>query len=133
MSRSGRRRCLTVSTLALAAVLAVVSRIASCAQIRVAAGGDLQAALDNAQPGDTLVLAAGATFTGPFTLPKKTGSSWITIESSALAQLPPAGARVTPNDAPNMPRIVSPGLGQPALATAAGAHHYRATRINRPP
>ena len=125
MSRSGRRRCLTVSTLALAAVLAVVSRIASCAQIRVAAGGDLQAALNNAQPGDTLVLAAGATFTGPFTLPKKTGSSWITIESSALAQLPPAGARVTPNDAPNMPRIVSPGLGQPALATVARAHHYR--------
>src|SRR5438093_4034021 len=123
MSRSGRRRCLTVSNLALAAVLAVVSRIASCAQIRVAAGGDLQAALNNAQPGDTLVLPAGATFTGNFTLPYKSGTSWITIQSSVLAQLPAAGARVSPNDASNMPKIVSPGNG-PALQTATAAHHF---------
>ena len=34
----------------------------------VSAGGDLQAALNEANPGDTIVLGAGATFTGPFVL-----------------------------------------------------------------
>src|SRR5919109_1173848 len=64
--------------------------------IAVAAGGDLQAALDAAQPGDVITLQAGATFTGPFTLPKKSGSGWIVIRTSAPdAQLPPPGTRIT--------------------------------------
>ena len=42
-----------------------------CAQtyagtINVPAGGDLQGALTSAQPGDNIILAAGATFTGNF-------------------------------------------------------------------
>ena len=37
--------------------------------ISVTAGGDLQAALNQAQLGDTIVLQAGAHFAGPFTLP----------------------------------------------------------------
>src|SRR2546426_85570 len=41
--------------------------------ITVSAGGDFQAALDNAQPGDQIALAAGATYRGPFTLPAKSG------------------------------------------------------------
>ena len=48
----------------------------------VNAGGDLQAAINNAQPGDTILLQAGATFTGNFILPNKGGSSYITIRSS---------------------------------------------------
>src|SRR5438876_627593 len=47
------------------------------ATINVPAGGNFQTALNNAQPGDQIVLAAGATYTGNFTLPVKTGSSWI--------------------------------------------------------
>src|SRR5437016_3059129 len=39
------------------------------ATISVSAGGNLQNALDAAQPGDVISLQAGATFTGPFTLP----------------------------------------------------------------
>src|SRR5215510_3890325 len=41
------------------------------ATITVASGGDFQAALNAAQPGDVITLQAGATFTGPFTLPDK--------------------------------------------------------------
>src|SRR4029077_4399989 len=52
----------------------------------VNAGGNLQAALDNAKLGDTIVLQAGATFTGPFKLPNKTaGSGWIYVVSNKLA------------------------------------------------
>src|SRR5690348_6391314 len=66
--------------------------------ISVAAGDDLQKALDAAQPGDTIELAAGATFTGNFTLAAKSGTGWIYVQSSALAKLP-AGTRVQPSDA----------------------------------
>ena len=40
--------------------------------ITVRAGGNFQAALDRAKPGDTIVLQAGAKFVGNFSLPSKT-------------------------------------------------------------
>jgi hypothetical protein len=43
--------------------------------INVPAGGDLQAAIYNAQPGDMITLQAGATFTGNFVLPNKSGNN----------------------------------------------------------
>jgi hypothetical protein len=89
------------------------------------AGDDLQRALEEARPGDTLVLQAGATFVGPLTLPRKRGDEFVNIESSALDRLPPEGQRVSPTDAALMPKIVSPGRGEAALRTTAGAHHYR--------
>jgi hypothetical protein len=92
--------------------------------ITVRSGGNLQSALDAAQPGDVIQLQAGATFTGNFTLRKKSGTGWITIRSSAHASLPAPGNRVTPSHASLMPKIVSPN-GSAALRTAAGAHHYR--------
>jgi hypothetical protein len=93
--------------------------------IRVAAGGDFQAALNAAQPGDTITLEAGAAFRGPFTLPKKSGAGWIIIRSSAPdSSLPPAGTRITPSYAAVMPTVVTPNSG-PALRTAPGAHHFR--------
>ena len=49
------------------------------ATIAVDAGGDLQAALNAAQPGDIIALRPGAAFMGPFTLPNKPGGGWITI------------------------------------------------------
>ena len=46
----------------------------SAATLTVNAGGDLQAAIDAAHPGDTIVLQAGATFNGPFRLRVKNGT-----------------------------------------------------------
>src|SRR5213592_2723743 len=94
--------------------------------IVVNAGGNLQTAINNAVPGDTIVLQAGATFTGPFTLPNKTsGSGWIYIRSSAYASLPPPGTRVSIADAVNMPKIAGTAAGTNAIRTNAQAHNYR--------
>ncbi|HEX8073291.1 MAG TPA: hypothetical protein VF546_25325 [Pyrinomonadaceae bacterium] len=38
---------------------------------------------------------------------------------------PPAGQRITPAYAAVLPKVVSRGFGEPALRTAASAHHYR--------
>ncbi|HZN65357.1 MAG TPA: LEPR-XLL domain-containing protein [Tepidisphaeraceae bacterium] len=93
--------------------------------IHVPAGGNVQAALDAAQPGDTIALAAGATFTGNFTLSDKPGDSWITVRTDAPdSSLPAPGTRLTPAHAPLLPKLVSPN-SLPALATRPGAHHWR--------
>jgi len=101
------------------------SSATQAATLTIPEGGDFQRALNDAQPGDTIELAAGASYLGTFTLPVKSGSSFITIQSSALSSLPAAGTRVKPQDAANMPKIVSPGFGNPALKTDASAHHFR--------
>jgi Right handed beta helix region len=101
--------------------------------LTVAAGGNLQAALNEAELGDTIVLEAGATFTGRFTLPNKTtGSGWIYVVSSQLASLPSPGQRVGPNDAVNMPKIVSKAY-ENALVTVANSHHFRFVGIEFAP
>ena len=93
--------------------------------IDVPADGDFQAALDSAQPGDMITLQAGATYTGSFVLPAKSGTGWITVRTSAPdSSLPPYGSRITPASAAVLPKIVSPG-STAALATAPNAHHYR--------
>ena len=94
--------------------------------IIVPAGGDLQAALNAAQPGDVITLQAGATFRGPFTLPNKAGVGWITVRTSAPdSGLPPPGTRVSPSYAAVMPKlVVGTGVGG-AIQTAAQAHHFR--------
>ena len=85
-----------------------------------------QLALNMAQPGDTIVLNNSSVYSGNFTLPAKTNpnNQWIYIESSALANLPPPGTRVSPTDEPNMAKIVTPN-GSPALNPLPGANHYR--------
>ena len=97
--------------------------------LTVAAGGDFQGALNTAQPGDMITLAAGVTFTGNFTLPAKIGTGWITVRTSAPDEhLPLPGVRITPAYVARLPKVVSPNAN-PALATAAGAHHYRLVGI----
>jgi len=93
--------------------------------IAVRAGGDLQSALNTAQPGDVITLEPGAVFRGNFSLPKKTGTAWIVVRSGAPDEkLPSPGTRVTPAFSPVMTKIVSPN-SNPALSTEPGAHHYR--------
>ena len=90
----------------------------------VAAGGNLQAVLDGARAGDTVVLPAGSTFRGPLTLPVITGEGWLEIRSTGADDLP-SGRRVTPADASRMARIVGGKGSDAAVRTAAGAHHVR--------
>lgn len=94
--------------------------------LNVAAGGDLQAALDAAKPGDTVLLEAGATFVGNFVLRQKNGNSRvITVRTSTPDTLfPRSGTRVGPGDAAEMPKLLT-ATSFPALTTGPGAHHYR--------
>ncbi|MBI2893442.1 MAG: hypothetical protein HYY06_07805 [Deltaproteobacteria bacterium] len=98
---------------------------ASGVETGVAAGQDLQAAIDAAGPGDTLLLEAGATFTGHFELPVREGSDCVTIRTSTPDEELEPGVRVSPADAAMLARVVTPGDGLPAISTEPGAHHYR--------
>lgn len=93
--------------------------------ITVAAGGDFQAALDKAQPGDVISLQSGAVFTGNFVLPDKgADAGWIIVQSSAAGEaLPPPGSRVGPADAAAMPKLEA--ASGAVLTAAPGANHYR--------
>jgi hypothetical protein len=94
--------------------------------IQVPSGGDLQAAIDAAQPGDTILLAAGAVYRGQFMLRVKPGSSYITIRSAAPdSSLPGDGMRVSPDNASQLAKIEGGVAGMPAIMTDPGAHHYR--------
>jgi hypothetical protein len=94
------------------------------ATIRVGAGGDLQAALDRARGGDVIELASGASFSGNFVLPAKTGTRYTILRTASTAGLPAAAARIDPSYSGKLARIFSPN-GTPALRTADGAHHWR--------
>jgi hypothetical protein len=91
---------------------------------RVEKGGDLQAALNAAQPGDEVVLAAGAQFTGNFVLPNKQGASsdWIIVRADAMGV--GAGTRMSPTVAETEASIVTPNQN-PAVKTGPGAHKWR--------
>jgi uncharacterized protein (TIGR03437 family) len=93
--------------------------------VNVGTASALQPALDDAEPGDTIELVAGATFTGNFRLPAKAGTStnFITVRSTAADKLP-AGVRVTPLWANRMAKLVTPN-NEPALVVAQGSHHWR--------
>ncbi|HWF86750.1 MAG TPA: carbohydrate-binding protein [Vicinamibacterales bacterium] len=101
-------------------------RGANATTINVSAGGDVQAAINAAQPGDTILLAAGAVYPGGYKLPAKGGTSFITIRSAASdASLPAAGTRVTPASASLLAKVRAPTGGYPAFRTAPGASYWR--------
>ena len=103
------------------ALLITLSLFASSvqAQTRVAAGANLQAALDAALPGDILELDAGATFTGNCTLPVKNGTTPITVRTRGLS-LP--SAVIDPSA--NLATLRTPN-STPALRTVARSAHWR--------
>ena len=114
--------------------------------IVVPAGGNLQAALNSANCGDTITLQAGATFPGIFTFPAKScdDQHWIIVRTSAPnTALPPEGTRLTPCYAgvaslPGRPafncrstqnvmaKLIFTGkTGDGPIQFANGANHYR--------
>ena len=90
--------------------------------IRVAADGNLQEAIDNARGGDLIALEPGATYRGPFSLPRKDGDGWVVI-ASAAADLPQPGRHVSPAHRSKMAKLVS--ASGTVVRAAPGAHHYR--------
>jgi PKD repeat protein len=116
----GRWACLSV----LAASVGTVQPIYA-ANIYVAAGNDLQQALNDAQPGDVILLAQGAEFVGNFVLPEKTGDGWITLRTSIPdTVLPAEGVRILPEYSPLLAVLRSPTIDVAALRTAPRAHHW---------
>jgi len=64
--------------------------------IRVSAGSDLQASINKAHCGETLELAAGATYQGAFNFPPRNcdDGHWITVRTAG--EIPPEGTRISP-------------------------------------
>jgi hypothetical protein len=115
----------SLAGLCLCVCLFVTARPADAATLTVNSGGDLQAAINAAQPGDTILIQAGAVFTGNYTLPAKGGSAFITIRSTASdASLPAAGVRIGPSYASALPKIRSTQNG-PAFRTVGAASYWR--------
>jgi hypothetical protein len=91
----------------------------------VPGGGDLQGALNAANPGDVIELEAGEIYTGNFKLPVKNGDEFIVVRTGGSGRgLPGPGVRVTPAHAALLAKIRS-GNSSSALTTAPGAHHWR--------
>jgi hypothetical protein len=121
------RTCASIGTLAvIVAVASVWAR--EDATIRVASGGDLQAALDRAVPGTTILLESGGRYEGNFVLPATPASAtFITIRTDAPG-LPGPGERTGPVHAGALATLASPS-NQPTLRTASGAHHWRIENV----
>src|SRR5215216_4284696 len=94
----------------------------SGATLVVPAGGNLQAAIDAAASGDTIILEAGATYRGPFILPKKAGDSYITIQAARAAEIT---GRVSPSQSGLLAKLRSNVPADAIVQTAPGAHHYQ--------
>ncbi len=101
-----------ISVFALLLILFITATATLAATITVPAGGDLQAAINNATPGDTIVLEAGATYRGPFVLPKKNGDAYITIQSSRAGEI---AARVSPSQSGLLAKLRSNVGGDPIV------------------
>lgn len=99
--------------------MAIAPAPGRAATVQLKAGDDLQAALNAAQPGDEIVLTAGARFVGSFRLPSKPFGPVITVRSSAA--LP--ARRITAADAALLPTIAS-GSGDAAL-TGTGVAQWK--------
>ena len=114
-------------------------------EIKVATSG-LQKAIEAARCGDTLVLAAGADYSGGFEFPDKgcDDTHWITVRSAGA--IPPEGTRITPCFAgiaslPGRPRYDCPAPQRtiarfivPLHSAISVTNHYRliGLEITRP-
>jgi hypothetical protein len=102
--------------------------------IPVHAGGNLQQAIDTANPGDTIVIDKGIPLSGTFTLRNKPNPNgqWIVIRTSSALFDPPGrlqpGTRVNGSasaDTNEMPHLAATATNQPTFKTDTAASHYR--------
>lgn len=98
----------------------------------VHAGDSLQAIINAAQPGDSIVLDQGAQFVGNYTLPLKSGASasqWITITTAGANVA--EGTRMTPAMAASLKlaSIATPNDADAVMADS-GAGGYRLTGLD---
>jgi len=84
----------------------------------------LQNAVNASTCGDTIVLAAGSTYSGNFAIPSTSCLGWIEIVSSAQTSLPPSGNRVGPSNVSNMATISTPNVS-PAFQFYPNSNHWR--------
>jgi hypothetical protein len=104
--------------------------------IRVPSGGDLQAALNRARPGETILLARDGQYVGNFILPSRKGSGGdygddervVTVRTEGDTDLPRDGERMTPAAAAHLAKLRSPN-GSPVLQTASAARGWRIALI----
>jgi hypothetical protein len=88
---------------------------------------NFQKAINAGTCGDTIVLVAGSTYRGNFTIPATTCTNnfdWIVIESSTLGSLPASGHRVGPTNASTMATISTPNTSS-AITFQADSNHWR--------
>jgi uncharacterized protein (TIGR03437 family) len=105
-------------------ILSAATLTAQAATIIVPVGGNVQSAIEAAQYGDTIILQAGAIYNATITLPLKSGTGEIVIQSSRLSELP-EGVRVSPAQSALFAVIQSSIPAEPVVKTANAAHHYR--------
>jgi hypothetical protein len=84
----------------------------------------LQNDVNSATCGDTIVVAAGSTYTGKLDIPNKACTGWIIIESSQVSSLP-SGTRVGPSNTANMATISSNVATVSPIRFQSGAHNWR--------
>src|SRR5258708_18907956 len=93
----------------------------------VANGADLQAAIDAAGCGTVLRLAAGATYTGNFSLPAKScdANHWIIIRTdTADSNLPPQGTRINPSFSSILAKIATSNTSSAIQTGSNASDHY---------
>ena len=105
--------------------VALPQRRSAAGTLNLPADGDLQEALNSARPGDTIYLAAGATYTGNFVLRARGGTAAqpIVIRTAGTDAVAP-GTRLSPADAAGLAKLRSPN-SSPALATEPLARGWR--------
>lgn len=121
---STRAKVGIVGVVVAAATVTTTMLMITVSDINVPVGGDVQAAVNSAPCGATIVLEAGQTYNGNITLPKKDCQEAITIRSSRTAELP-EGQRVGPAQAALFARLQSTVNAEPVVKAVIGAHHYR--------
>jgi hypothetical protein len=93
--------------------------------VKVAAGGNLQAAIDAAVPGTTILVAPG-TFTGNVILRKKATAGVITVRTDGLddAKLPPKVRVNGPALSSQLAKLKPRDPLSPVITSEPGAHDY---------